>query len=49
MACVYLQRPRNIDNWEGVLIFIYSCLQTEKQSISKEMNDAEHEHMNISS
>ena len=31
----------------GGAIFIYSCSQTLKQSISKEINNAEHEYMNI--
>jgi hypothetical protein len=42
-----MHRRRKIDKWGGGAIFIYSCSQTLKQSISKEINNAEHEYMNM--
>ena len=50
------QGRRKIDKWGGGGIFIYSCSQTVKTidfkiyvTISKEINCAEHEYMNIAS
>ena len=43
------QGRSKLDNWGGGLIFIYIRVHTpQKQSISKEINCAEHEYMNIS-
>ena len=42
------QGPRNIDNWGGALIHILVFTDCKNNRFQKEINDAQHEYMNMS-
>ena len=41
------QGPRRVENWGGGHIHIFMFTERKKQLISKGINNAEHEYMNI--